>query len=179
MSVEELICPDCGGYIGVKPGGDKKHCTCFSTSTTVTLPAIPVSDLPLTQPDESGNVSADASEKVCHACGKNLKGHRRLRHEKGYVCVSCAKAQQERELENTLACAECGRRVKAAGLVEYAGAMICRRCMEDHKTISKFKAPPPKLDGHDEAEKKRLLIYIGIAGLLGLILLLQQLGLLG
>jgi len=173
MSVEELICPDCGGYIGATPSGDRKPCACFSSA-----PATAVSRAPA-QSKDAPIVTRDAGEKVCHACGKNLKGHRRMRHEKGYVCVSCAKAQQERELENTVACAECGRRVKEAGLDEYAGSMICKRCMDDHKAVSKYKAPPPSLRGHDQAEKKRLFMYVGVAAVLLLILILQRLGVIG
>jgi hypothetical protein len=157
---ESLICPDCGGVIGAKPGGDVQVCQCLGEGYA---------------PSEASIVKAESKaamgraqakvEKICRVCGKNLSGHRRLKDSHGYICLSCAKSERADAAAGLVACGECGRKLKPAGLIDYHGVRICRKCFADHQELSRFKAPPPKLDLHNKHEKeslKRLLIIGGV-----------------
>jgi hypothetical protein len=172
---DEVICPDCGGVIGAAPGADVKVCTCHA---------------PDYHPDEKlaravevqvarEQASMPTVEKLCRVCGKNLAGHRRLKDKHGYICPACAQDEKDAEAAGLVSCGECGRKLKPAGLLDYHGTMICKRCFTDHQELSKFKAPPPKLELHDQQEKKRLYILLAIAGVLGVIVLLSALGIIG
>jgi hypothetical protein len=172
---EEVICPECGGVIGASPGGDVKVCTCHTADY---------------HPDEKVARAAEAQvaaeqasmpkvEKICRICGKNLSGHRRIKDKFGYICLACDQDEKDATAEGLVSCGECGRKLKPAGLIDYHGTKICRRCFADHQEISKFKAPPPKLELHDEHEKKRLYILLAVAGVLGIIVLLSALGYIG
>lgn len=172
---DEVICPECGGVIGGTPDGDVKVCRCHTADY---------------HPDAKLAAAAEAQakarqetmptvEKICRMCGKNLSGHRRLKDKHGYICLACAQDEKDAEAAGLVSCGECGRRLKPAGLIDYHGTKICRKCFADHQEISKFKAPPPKLELHDQTERKRLYVLLAIAGVLGIIVLLSYLGWIG
>jgi DNA-directed RNA polymerase subunit RPC12/RpoP len=158
-----LICPDCGGVIGsAEPG--VAVCTCFA------------------KPEESFDVGEHSSErslsdteavaeltKRCFKCGANVAGHRRFKDSRGYLCVECNRKEMEAEKEGTAACAECGRRVKPTGLVEFRGLMICKLCKNDHTDAERKKVKLVSSKNFDEQEKKSvktLAILLGILAVL-------------
>jgi len=162
--LEEVICPDCGGVVGAQPGDERQACTCFQQRRTpVYTPPEPVDDSP-----------PPPVEKLCRLCGKNVAGHRRMKDSLGYLCLACAKADR-REDDGLVSCAECGKRLKPMGLVDYAGTKICRTCFNDHKEMSKFQAPPPNLSVYDDREKRSLKMWLAVGGVLLLIILLTSL----
>ncbi|MGC4034062.1 MAG: hypothetical protein QM754_20465 [Tepidisphaeraceae bacterium] len=126
-----------------------------------------------------------SGEKRCRVCNKDLKGHRRLKDSRGYICVACDKAERRQDEVadaqdlNLIPCPECGRKLKAEGITTVNGMVMCKTCAVDHKELNKFKAPPPTLGRGKEAEKRRLYIMLGVGGVLLLIILLNRLGLLG
>jgi hypothetical protein len=170
-----LICPDCGGVIGASEHAGVKVCHCAAERFRI--------DEKLAREAEA-KVAAEAAapavvEKKCRVCHRNLSGHRRIKDHDGYICLACAKQEQEDKAAGLVSCAECSRKLKPAGLIDYHGMRICRRCFADHQDLSKFKAPPPKLDQHDKHEKKRMKVLLIITLVLGLISLLSYLGYLG
>jgi hypothetical protein len=177
----DLICPDCGGIIGAtaKSADGRSPCTCFSErssgrgsngssssdpSDTVSIPT-PV----------QGRDAADMAEKICIVCGKNVAGHRRVKDSRGYLCYDCAKAEVKDERAGTVPCAECGRRVKEGGLVNYGGIRICRKCHEDHKDTQKKAVKKVTTHHFDVHEKKNLIILAAIFAVLAAIVIWRQL----
>jgi hypothetical protein len=165
----ELICPECGGIVGGDGSNGHAPCRCFPTdsgkSDTATLEY-------LTQP----TVTTTTREKTCRICGKDVNGHRRIKDSRGYTCYACAKAEEE-AAENDgierIACAECGKKVRPAGIVEHDGIRICRSCHNHHREMARSK--PRVIDSkyHDEHERRRLKIMAAIAGVLILVLLIK------
>jgi hypothetical protein len=151
MSVD-LVCPDCGGIIGATPGDGRNPCTCFGQSPskhdTVAIES-PVKDL-------------NAQQKVCITCGKDVTGHRRVKDSRGYMCYACAKQERAAEKAGTVPCAECGKRVKPAGLVLYGTIKICKTCFNDHKETGK-RAVRKIATRHYELHEKRTLIWLSVA----------------
>lgn len=129
--------------------------------------------------DPTSDSSSPAGGKLCRVCGKDTTGHRRIKDSLGYICVPCAKAKEKAELEGTVPCAECKRRMKPSGLVPYGKKMICRSCLKDHEEINRFRKPPPSGAGHKAHEKKRMLIMLGVLGILALIMVLSKAGVIG
>lgn len=167
----DVICPECGGIIGATgvDANGRGPCTCRSDgktdgSDTVSIPS----------PSQYRD-PVESAPKLCISCGKNVAGHRRVKDSRGYLCYDCAKGEIRQEREGTVPCAECGRRVKPAGIVEYGGIRICRKCYEDHKESQK-KAVKKVATRHYEAhEKRNLLILTAVFVALGLIVLWRQL----
>lgn len=172
---DQVICPDCGGVIGASETDGVKVCHC--------RPVDYHPDPKLADQTESQLRSQQAlipvAEKICRICGKDLSGHRRLKDRYGYICLDCDRKEKQAAEQGLVSCGECGKKLKPEGLIDYHGTRICRKCFADHQEVSKFKAPPPKLDQHDAYEKKRLYILLVIAAVLGLIGLLSWWGILG
>jgi DNA-directed RNA polymerase subunit RPC12/RpoP len=149
----DIVCPDCGGIIGGAGADGRRACSCVITTPskhdTVRI------DLPLPDVNES-------KKKVCITCGKDLAGHRRVKDSRGYQCLACAKEEMAAEKEGTVRCAECGRRVKPQGLVDYDKIKICKRCFNDHKELKK-KAVKKIATRHYEIHEKKTLMYLAIA----------------
>lgn len=170
----DLICPDCGGVIGATgPDAEgRSPCRCVKLdqngredpSDTVSIPS----------PSQTSQASRTA-EKICVICGKNVAGHRRVRDSRGYLCYECAKAEIRQEREGKIPCAECGRYVKEAGLVQYGDIRICRKCYQDHKEASKKVIKKVSTHHYQLHEKRRLIVLSIIFVILGLIVLWQQL----
>ena len=162
---EELICPDCGGFIGATPGEGRQVCICFQERLT---PAF----TPTVTTEE---IAEPVVQKLCRVCGKDLAGHRRLKDSTGYICLDCDNKERgvySEANDGLVSCAECGKRLKPAGLVNYSGTMICRTCFNDHKEMSKFQAPPPNLSVFDDRAKRSLKTMLIVGGVLGVIVLL-------
>ena len=170
MSVDAVVCPDCGGVIGGSSGGGgRRACTCVFAGTRAG-DAIPSKhdtvriEIPL---------PADVNEKkkLCIVCGKDVAGHRRIKDSRGYMCYQCAKDEMAAEKEGTVRCAECARRVKPAGLVEYGGIKICKKCFNDHKEVKRKAVKKVATRHYELHEKKTLKILAVLFGILGLFVL--------
>ncbi len=172
----EVLCPDCGGVIGATDvdANGRGPCTCAKfepaappirsdSSDTVSIPSAP---------QESAEPAA-AAVKLCIACGKNLSGHRRVKDSRGYMCYECAKSEIKTERDGLVQCAECGKRLKEAGLVDYEGIRICKKCFEDHKEIQKKVVKKVAVAQYDKQEKKSLIIMGIVLAILGTIILLK------
>lgn len=161
MSVD-IVCPECGGIIGGTGADGRRACACTpgtSKSDTVRI------EIPLPDINES------RVRKVCISCGKNVQGHRRVKDSRGYMCYDCAKTELDAEKEGTVRCAECGKRVKPQGLVEYGGIKICRKCHGDHKELKKKAVKRVATRHYDLHEKKTLIWVAAVFGVLALFVL--------
>jgi hypothetical protein len=100
-------------------------------------------------------------EKVCRVCGKNLKGHRRYKDEKGYICVSCDRDERLRRIP----CAECGKPVPPEALRPWGPISICTRCWADHESDPKMRIKR-KVSSRpwEEMERKTVLITSAVLG---------------
>ncbi len=170
-----IRCPDCGGVVGATPEEGVKVCQCAISAYHPSSQMIADAEAKVA----AEAVASEVAEKVCRVCHMDLSGHRRLKDSLGYICVKCAQAEQDAKEAGLVTCGECNRKLKPAGLIDFHGTKICRKCFADHQELSRFKAPPPKLDGHDTHEKRRLFIMLAIAGVLLLIIILRALGILG
>lgn len=174
---EELTCPDCGGVIGGEPGAGRQPCRCFEQRKSVVVANAPEPPEPLIP---SGPDPSSPGEKLCRVCKKNLKGHRRLKDSRGYICVPCAEAEEAANDDPSLIpCPECNRKLKVDGLTTYQGAVMCKRCAADMKELHKYKAPPPGLVNHHKHEKARLQKQLLFAGILLLIIAAAYFGIIG
>ena len=161
----DLICPDCGGIIGGS-GTDadgRGPCTCCrdrpgDSSDTVSIPVAP----------KQRELKID-SVKRCILCGKDVTGHRRVKDSRGYLCYDCAKKEIHVEKAGTIPCADCKRRIKEAGLINYQGRRICKICYDFHKEQERLKKKVPT--EHYEAHEKRTIIILSVVfSILALIL---------
>ena len=166
MSVDAVVCPDCGGVIGGDDGGGggRRACTCVLAGASASKHDTVRIDIPL---------PADVNEtkKLCIVCGKDVAGHRRVKDSRGYMCYQCARDEMDAEKEGTVRCAECGRRVKPAGLVEYGGIKICKKCFNDHKETKRRAVKKVATRHYELHEKKTLMALAVVAGILGLFVL--------
>jgi hypothetical protein len=121
-----------------------------------------------------GQDLADRKQKICIICGKDCAGHRRVKDSRGYLCYRCARDEMKQERAGTVPCAECGRRVKEAGLITYGGIRICRKCHEDHRQAQKKVVKKVATHHFEIHEKQRLIIVAIIFVVLGLIVLWRQ-----
>jgi hypothetical protein len=174
---EELICPDCGGVIGAEPGSGRTPCRCFEKRQTTAVAPVPAPTEPLVP---SGPEPSSSGEKICRSCGKNLKGHRRLKDSRGYICVKCAEAEEAANDDPSLIpCPECARKLKIEGMTTYQGNVMCKRCAADMKELHKYKSPPPGLVNHKEFEKASLQKQLLYAGILLVIIAAAYFGIIG
>ena len=98
-------------------------------------------------------------EKVCRVCGMNLKGHRRYKDEKGYICRDCDRDERARRIP----CAECGKPVPPEALRPWDPISICTRCWADHESDPKLRIKR-KVSSRpwEELEKKTVLAITGV-----------------
>lgn len=115
------------------------------------------------------------TEKICRACGKNLKGHRRIRDGDTYICPVCDQMEREGQMPEGLPCAECGRTVKPTALRRYGDISLCPKCYTDHMQDTKRR--PRRIADHTWKfeEKRNIAILAAIAGVLLLIILFSWL----
>ncbi|HMO27410.1 MAG TPA: hypothetical protein PKB10_14205, partial [Tepidisphaeraceae bacterium] len=55
-------------------------------------------------------------------------------------------------------CADCGKKLKPAGMVSYEGLRICRTCHASRKELDKHKPKLIHSTHHDEHEKQKMKI---------------------
>jgi hypothetical protein len=116
-----------------------------------------------------------SAAKVCGKCGTDLTGKKRYKDKNGYLCPECEKADRKRRLP----CAECGKPTAPELLRPFGTISICPGCFLDHERDPKTKVVKKiSTKKHDFEEHKKLYILAGIAGVLLLILLLSQVGIL-
>jgi hypothetical protein len=105
----KVVCPDCGGVIGELSPGDVP-CKCLLESEPM---------LEQNTPSDTATIESPRGEKVCHNCGKNVAGHRRVKDSRGYLCYQCAKAERAAEREGKVRCKECRKMIpRRAGRVQ-------------------------------------------------------------
>ncbi|MDB5328423.1 MAG: hypothetical protein JWM57_3992 [Phycisphaerales bacterium] len=128
----------------------------------------------------SGPEPSTTGEKICRSCGKDLKGHRRLKDSRGYICVKCAEAENAASDDPTLIpCPECGRKLRSEGITTYNGSVMCKRCAAEMKELKKYKAPPPGAAIHAEAQKQSVVRLVVFGGVLLVIIALAYFGIIG
>ena len=170
---EELICPDCDGVIGGTPGTGRAVCRCFEASRTSSV-------APRVEPQEDLSSASSPSvvgEKLCRVCGRDLKGHRRLKD-----CDAAERRTAEVADAQDLSlipCPECGRKLKAEGFTTLNGAVMCKSCAADFKELRKYKAAPLTLEVHKDIEKRSLRNLLIVGGVLMLIMVLAWMGWIG
>lgn len=172
---DELLCPDCHGVIGAEPGGPLRPCACFEGDKYRAPPEEVIHAAEEAQAQAAAKI--ETVEKICRLCGKNVAGHRRLRDALGYTCLACAKGEEDAAAAGLVRCGECSKQLKPAGLVDYHGTMICKKCYMDHQEMTKFKAPPPNLNAHMDEQRKSVQRTLLIVGACVVFLLLVWLGL--
>lgn len=106
-------------------------------------------------------------EKVCRICDKDLRGHRRYKDDKGYICPDCDRDERARRIP----CAECGKPVTPEALRPWGPIAICTRCWADHESDPKLRIKR-KVSSRpwEELERKSVLAMAAVA--LGVLLLL-------
>ena len=128
-------------------------------------------------PESAEDLSIDAGKaKVCRNCGRDLRGHRRYKDDRGYLCATCEKEDRLRRI----ACAECGKPTLPENLRPWGPISICARCLVDHENDPKSRVRRQISNkGFEMAERQNLLVVAGIALVLGLIVALAWLGVIG
>jgi DNA-directed RNA polymerase subunit RPC12/RpoP len=130
---KHVICPDCGGIIGATKVTDEGHpCTCFASDSV-----LEPSGFSLDDEGASPATAGTGAEKVCITCGKDVRGHRRVKDSRGYQCYACAKAERAQELGDTVRCPACNRRVRETALLDYEGLRICSRCVQERRDVAR------------------------------------------
>lgn len=167
--IEALICEECGGIISGEVPAGYSRCRCTGARTGNVPP--PPSALEDVVPEQV----EFAPKKICRVCGIDLEGKKRMKGPDGYICIPCAKAEDKL----TIPCAECGRRLKPAGIIKHGSVKICRRCYLEHKEAEKIKLAPIQLKGHDKHNIKQIKILVAIAAVLLILIILSTIGLIG
>ncbi len=157
----KVVCPDCGGIIGDTSPGESP-CTCFTPPPETT--------------SKSDTATLDAvtrTEKVCVLCGRDVAGHRRLKDSRGYICLSCAKAEKAAEKAGKIRCKLCRKLVKPDGLVPLNGKMVCRMCNADFQEKAKFTRKI-NVEQYEKHETRNLIILGTIFCILAAIVIYSQ-----
>lgn len=100
--------------------------------------------------------------KFCFKCGADVAGKKRYKDSRGYICADCNRAEVESEKAGTTPCAECGRRVKDGGLVEFRGARICKLCLAELRDADKKKIKVISGKSFEAQDRRTLKILIVI-----------------
>ena len=166
-TTKHVICPDCGGIIGATRVTDEGHpCTCYVSATGSG------SGLESAVTSEVERAAAGVEfQKVCIVCGKDVRGHRRVKDSRGYTCYACAKEQRRQELGDTVRCPACDRRVRETSLSNYEGMRICTRCIDERRNLAKASRKRGVVDQKvfEKHEKKQVVwLVLVLLALLGL-----------
>lgn len=161
---DELTCPTCGGRID---GTGNTPCRCFAE------PAKPARRRPEPSTSLDETMSSDGTlvraAKPCRVCKKDLAGKPRLKDSLGYICKKCSDEEfraEKEEAASLIECPECHRKMKPAGLAEYRGTLICKRCRADHDESDKLKVAKVTLSKHDEVERGNLVKLLIVGGVI-------------
>lgn len=130
--VEDLLrCPECGGLIGATAPSDAGvPCTCFAHA-----PSKGPADTDVVPSPTQYN----PAEKRCITCGKDLAGHRRVRDQRGYLCLPCYQKEQRELYGDRVRCGSCGRMTKEAVLQTYEGTRMCPDCFHEREKLKKLQ----------------------------------------
>jgi DNA-directed RNA polymerase subunit RPC12/RpoP len=118
---------------------------------------------------------AQAVEKLCISCGKNVAGHRRVKDSRGYMCLNCAKAEEARNKVQGAECPKCHRIVKEDSIATLDGDRLCQRCLREARELRKPGSKRfRKIDGQhfEQAGKKQVITLAIIAGVLVVFMLI-------
>ncbi len=91
--------------------------------------------------DDYGYTKASAPDlntgpaKNCRMCGVDVRGHKRYKDERGYLCSNCEIIDRARRID----CAECGKPTAPENLRPWGPVSICHRCYIDHETDPKLR----------------------------------------
>ncbi len=119
-------------------------------------------------PTSAGDLAGIDVKKICRSCGKNLKGHRRYKDSRGYICVACDRDDKARRVP----CAECGKPTLPESLRPFGPVSICVRCYADHEADPKLRARRRVSTRHfDLYERRNVLMVAGVALVLLLLIL--------
>ena len=120
-------------------------------------------------PKEISDSVIDRSiKKVCRVCGKDLRGHRRYKDDRGYICPDCDRLERARRIP----CAECGKHVPPESLKPWGPISICTRCWADHESDPKMRLRRKVSSRPWEEMEKKTVLIIAAAVVAVLILLL-------
>jgi len=140
-------------------------CTCFNASS----PDLDETGFAQPSPEPTIEQQLDDTHpvetlsKLCFKCGADVAGKKRYKDSRGYMCADCNRAEIEAEKAGTTPCAECGRRVKDAGLVEFRGSRICKLCLAELRDADKKKIKIVSGKNFEAQDKRNLKILIVIA----------------
>ena len=166
----KLICPDCGGVLGsAEPG--VSSCTCFKSEASAP-PGLdePGFAKPTIEESLSDTHPVETLSKTCFKCGADVAGKKRYKDSRGYLCADCNRAEIKAEKAGTTPCAECGRRVKEAGLIEFRGMRICKLCLAELRDADKKKIKLVSSKNFETQDKKTLKILILVMLILAILM---------
>ena len=116
-----MLCPDCGGVIGIEPGEGQMRCMCKDASAPAAhvpaseasvkasklfarIPSIADEDEEdmsgLTSDSGDTQVTSSSSvipPKICCQCGVDVNGKKRAKDSRGYWCYECYKEDLRKE----------------------------------------------------------------------------------
>jgi hypothetical protein len=113
------------------------------------------------------SAASAAGLKICHACGADVTGKRRMRDSEGrYWCFDCGMKDEQRK--HPVPCEDCGENFPEFELTEMQGMHICPKCANERRLRNKREAA--RIAASEEAarqiaERKRRLKLLGIAAL--------------
>lgn len=116
--------------------------------------------------------AATQREKRCRACGKDLRGHRRIRDGKTYICPVCDQLEREGQMPEGLPCAECDRKIHPASLRKWGDIQLCPKCWEEHQQDPKRKVRRVDKRMFKIEETRSIIALAAVAGLLLLLILI-------
>jgi len=163
----EVFCPNCGGLLFGSDSEGGRPCTCAPTKA-----------------NSSGGATATTTKsgKACCVCGVDLEGKPRRKDKEGkYWCNECADYDSaQKRLTSGTVCADCGNSFSKSMITEVEGKKICRTCAIDREMQKKetkerlANAKYLRSSNQEESRKKKLMIIIGVLGVLILLVLYMQ-----
>ena len=125
--------------------------------------------------DDAALAAGETNTRVCHKCGKDLRGHRRFKDSIGYWCKDCHRADKKAEVGAQTRCPDCGRLRPLDKLFPWEERQVCSSCLKENQLKAKRAGLRDLTDNSvQEAERRKLYIYGGVLGLLVLIVVLQR-----
>lgn len=171
-----IHCPECGGIIGATEITDAgRPCICFNEDKFDNADASSEDSK-----SDTSMLGEAQPKKVCCQCGKDLRGHRRLKDERGYWCVNCHKEDERVNGPLRVRCAGCSRKVPPNTLEDYDGIKLCLLCRKERLEVAKQKRRFSKVGDkyYKSQDLKRLMIMLGVVVLLLVIIYLGRAGIL-
>ena len=174
----KLICPDCGGVLGEAEEGEAA-CVCFKDQAHAAAAHDDQKDLDLSSETYSGEATLNDTQpvevvtKVCCKCGADVRGRKRYKDSRGYLCAECNEKEIIAEREGTALCAECGRRVRVTALNDFRGSMMCKLCQIEIRDADKKRIKVVSSKNFASEDKRTLKIAIGVLAVLAFFMLLS------